>query len=180
MTSNDANDSTPDQTPEPGSDDFSVSEFSVGEFSAESLLSSSGLNINLLLCDSAQSVQGKLYILGGGLSVIGPKPQSVALALHVRVPWDRANVAHLWKIRLLDEDHRPVKVGEKEIVIQGRFEAGRPAGLRPGTPLGVALAINITPIPLPQGRSYTFALAVDDDERPEWRVGFFVRPAPQS
>lgn len=138
----------------------------------------SGLTVNMFLCDSAQAVQGKLYVLGGGLSVIGPKPQPLALALQITVPWDRANIGHDWTIKLLDEDGRPVTVGDKEIQVNGRFEAGRPAGLRPGTPLGVALAINITPLPLPGGRSYTFALEIAEEARSDWRLSFFMRPRP--
>lgn len=145
----------------------------------DDILTGPGLNVNMFLCDSAQAVQGKLFVLGGGLSAIGPKPQPLALALQITVPWDRANVPHEWIIRLLDEDGRPVSVGEKQIVVQGRFEAGRPAGLRPGTPLGVALAINITPLPLPAGRSYTFALVIDDESRPDWRLSFFMKPTPE-
>lgn len=146
----------------------------------DDILTGPGLNVNMFLCDSAQAVQGKLFVLGGGLSVIGPKPQPLALALQITVPWDRANVPHQWVIRLLDEDGRPVRIGEKEIVVQGRFEAGRPAGLRPGTPLGVALAINITPLPLPAGRSYTFALAIDEETRNDWRLSFFMKPPADS
>ena len=144
----------------------------------DDILTGPGLNVNMFLCDSAQAVQGKLFVLGGGLSAIGPKPQPLALAMQITVPWDRANVPHDWLIRLLDEDGRPVKLGEKEIVVQGRFEAGRPAGLRPGTPLGVALAINITPLPLPAGRSYTFALSIGDETRPDWRLSFYMKPPP--
>lgn len=146
----------------------------------DDILTGPGLNVNMFLCDSAQAVQGKLFVLGGGLSVIGPKPQPLALALQITVPWDRANVPHQWVIRLLDEDGRPVRIGEKEIVVQGRFEAGRPAGLRPGTPLGVALAINITPLPLPAGRSYTFALSIDEETRNDWRLSFFMKPPAES
>lgn len=144
----------------------------------DAFFASSGLNVDMLLCDSAQSVSGKLYILGGGLSVIGPKPQPLAIALRIAVPWDRANIRHEWSLRLLDEDSRPYQVGEKQIEVKGHFEAGRPAGLRAGTPLGVALAINITALPLPGGHSYTFALSINEEQRPDWRVGFFVKPAP--
>lgn len=143
----------------------------------ENFLAGNGLQINMLLCDSAQATGGKLYVLGGGLAAIGPKPQALAIALHITVPWDRANVPHEWKIVLLDEDGHQVRAGEKEIIIQGRFEAGRPAGLRPGSPLGVALAINVTPLPLPGGRSYTFALTIADETQPDWRVSFFAKEA---
>lgn len=145
----------------------------------EDFLAGSGLTVDMLLCDSAQVAAGKLYILGGGLAVIGPKPQPLALALQVTVPWDQANIQHGWRIQLFDEDGRPVSIGEKPVLIQGKFEAGRPPGLRPGSPLGVSLAISLTPLPLPPGSSYAFGLSINDQTQPDWRVRFFVRPRPQ-
>ncbi|MEE9415810.1 MAG: hypothetical protein V3V01_11035 [Acidimicrobiales bacterium] len=133
----------------------------------------------ILLADSAQVAEGKLYILGGGLTVIGPRPQPVGIAIRIQVPWDRANIAHLWKLELLDEDGQPVTANEKPVMVGGRFEAGRPAGLRAGTPLSVPLAINFATLPLQPGRAYTWRLSIDDDTRTNWRAGFSVRPKPQ-
>lgn len=143
----------------------------------EDLVAPSGLNVNMLLCDSAQASGGKLFVLGGGLSVIGPKPQPLALAIYVTVPWDRANIAHHWHLDLVDEDGRAVSLGDKPVRVNGRFEAGRPAGLRAGTPLGVALAINLTALRLKAGGGYSFVLDIDGESRPEWRSQFFVRAA---
>lgn len=140
----------------------------------EDFLSRSGLTVDMLLCDSAQVAGGKLFILGGGLASIGPKPQPLAIALQITVPWDRANIAHEWRIDLVDEDGQPVQIKEKPVVLKGRFEAGRPAGLQPGTPLGVSLAINLSPFPIGGGRSYAFALSINDEQRPDWRVRFYV------
>jgi len=144
----------------------------------EPFLAGSGPTVNMLLCDSAQANGGKLYMLGGGLAVVGPKPQPLAIALHITLPWDRANIPHEWKISLTDEDGKAVTANEKPLEVRGRFEAGRPAGLRPGTPLGVSLAINIPPLPLPAGRSYTFTLSIDDATEPNWRVTFYKKEAP--
>ncbi|MGI9595514.1 MAG: DUF6941 family protein [Acidimicrobiales bacterium] len=146
----------------------------------EEFLTGSGLTVDMLLCDSAQVAGGKLYILGGGVAVVGPKPQPLALALQITIPWDRANVQHEWRIELFDEDGRLVTISEKPVVIRGKFEAGRPAGLRPGSPLGVSLAINLTPLPLPSGSSYAFGLTIDEQTQPDWRVRFFVKPPPQA
>ena len=66
-------------------------------------------------------------------------------------------------------------IGEKPVSVNGRFEAGRPAGLRAGTPLGVALAINLTALRLKPGVGYSFVFAIDDEARPEWRAQLFMR-----
>ncbi len=150
-----------------------------GDFATEDLMAGTGLTVDMLLCDSAQVAGGKLFILGGGLASIGPKPQPLAIALQITVPWDQANIRHEWRIDLIDEDGRPVLIREKPVVLQGRFEAGRPAGLQPGTPLGVSLAINLSPLPFVGGRGYAFALTINGVRRPDWRVRFFVRPSPQ-
>lgn len=146
----------------------------------DDFLAGSGLTVDMLLCDSAQVSGGKLFILGGGLSVVGPKPQPLALALQITVPWDQANVQHIWRIQLFNEDGHPVTINEKPVVIQGKFEAGRPPGMRPGSPLGVSLAISLTPLPLPVGSSYAFGLTINEQTQPDWRVRFFVRPPPQT
>jgi len=143
----------------------------------EELLAPSGLRVNMMLCDSAQASNGKLFMLGGGLSVIGPKPQPLALAIYVTVPWDRANIAHKWQLDLIDEDGRAVKMGEKPVSVTGTFEAGRPAGLRAGTALGVALAINLTALRLKAGVGYSFMFMVNGETRPEWRSQLFVKSA---
>ena len=137
----------------------------------------SGLRVNMLLCDSAQAINGRLFVLGGGMSVVGPKAQPLAIAIHVTVPWDRANIRHTWNLELVDEDGRPVMMGDKAVSVTGQFEAGRPAGLRAGTPLGVALAINLTALRLEPGGGYSFVFGIDGETRPEWRTQLFVKTA---
>ena len=129
----------------------------------------------MLLADAAQVADRKLFVLGGGITTIGPRPQPMGVAIRIEVPWDRANISHVWKLELLDEDGRPLTVGEKPLVVTGRFEAGRPAGTRPGTPLSVPLAINFPAIPVVAGRSYTFQLSIDDTTHVDWQQSFHVR-----
>ena len=129
----------------------------------------------LLLCDSAQVADSKLYILGGGLNSIGPRPQPLAVAVRIQVPWDRANISHQWQIDLLDEDGHQVPNAEKAVRVGGKFEAGRPAGTKPGTPLSVPLAINFSTLPLERGHSYTWQLSIDGQTTIGWRTSFFVR-----
>ena len=145
----------------------------------EDLVAPSGLRVNMMLCDAAQASNGKLFILGGGLSIVGPKPQPLALAIQVTVPWDRANISHNWKLDLIDEDGQPATIGDKPVAVKGRFEAGRPAGLRAGTPPGVALAINLTALRLKPGIGYSFVLEIEGESRPEWRAQLFMRAPTQ-
>ncbi len=129
----------------------------------------------VLMCDAVQVSDGKLFILGGGLGAIGPRPQNIAVAVRIAVPWDQANVKHNWRLDLLDEDGHPVEVNDKVVSIAGQFEAGRPAGLAPGTPLWVPLGINFGAIPLPTGRRFTWKLAINDMSNDTWDATFAVR-----
>jgi hypothetical protein len=91
------------------------------------------------------------------------------------VPWDRANISHHWSLELLDEDGHPVPNADDPLAVRGRFEAGRPAGLQPGSPLAVPLAINFATLPVRPGSSYIWQLQIEDRTRPEWRTRFHVR-----
>jgi hypothetical protein len=139
------------------------------------------MKVTMLLADVAQSVNGKLYILGGGWSVTGPDPQPMAVAIKVDIPWNDANKKYRFKLALFDEDGQAVTVptptGDRPVEVEGGFEAGRPAGLTPGTPLDFALAINLGPLPLRPGTRFAWGFIVDGEEKE--RVAFSTRP-PQS
>ena len=109
----------------------------------------------MLLADSAQAVNGKLYVLGGGWSTSGPQPSPSALAVKIDVPWDEANREHVVRIELLDSDGRAVPSPtppNEPLVIEATLEVGRPPGMTPGTPLDAPLALNLMPLPLKPGR----------------------------
>ena len=137
----------------------------------------------MLLADSAQEVGGKLYILGGGWSITGPEAVPMAIALKLEVPWDRTNEQHSLLIELVDEDGNPVMVDgpeeEEQVPLQvtGQFEAGRPPGIKPGTPIDSALAVNFGPLPLEGGRRYQWRLSIDGETDEDWTLGFSTRPA---
>ena len=61
----------------------------------------------MLLADSAQVADGKLYILGGGWSVTGPDPTPSAVAMKVGVDWHEFNTEHHWELFLEDADGQP-------------------------------------------------------------------------
>lgn len=115
----------------------------------------------MLLCDWAEQVNGKLYIMGGGWSVaIADRPIGIALAIRIAIPWDRTNVAHPVSIKLLTEDGEPVGDEDgKPIVMDGKVEVGRPAGMKPGTPIDATMAIRIPQIAL-KANGYRWELHV--------------------
>ena len=138
------------------------------------------MHAQILLADSAQVVNGKLYLLGGGWNQIGPKPTAMAVVLRFLVPWDQTNQKHRWSLRLLDEDGHPVMVGPagsgRPIEVSGQFEAGRPPGTEPGTETSIPVAVNVGAIPLPAGRRLEWRLFVDEETHEDWRESFRVRP----
>lgn len=119
-----------------------------------------------MLADAAQVADGKLYILGGGWSVVtAPLVAPHALAIKVEVPWSAANQRHTSELSLVDEDGTPVSMptpdGPKHLKFDGSFEIGRPAGLSPGSPLDLALAFSLPPLPLLPGKRYGWQFLVD-------------------
>jgi hypothetical protein len=139
------------------------------------------MRVTLMLADAAQSVDNKLYILGGGWSVTGPDPLPFAIAIKLEVPWDQTNQRHAWVLRLVDEDGQAVTVptdeGPRDVEISGEFEVGRPPGIPPGTPIDLSLAINSGPIPIPPGGRYVWRLALDGEENDAWELRFATRPS---
>jgi uncharacterized protein DUF6941 len=135
----------------------------------------------MMLADAAQAAEGKLYILGGGWNLTGPDPTPSAIAIYVEVSWDLANMQHRWRLELLDSDGQPVMVqgpvGEQALLLEGAFEVGRPPGVRPGTGLGIPLAINLGPIPLLPGGRYEWRLTIGQQSDENWRLPFSTRPA---
>lgn len=135
------------------------------------------MKLTLLLADSAQAVSGKLYILGGGWSITDSKNINMAIAIKIEVPWIEANTRHNLQLSLVTEDEQPVKIDDgQNCEVQGNFEVGRPAGLRPGTPLDVTLAVNIARLNLSPDSRYVWRCFIDGKTDPTWEVAFSTRP----
>jgi len=139
------------------------------------------MRVTMLLADAAQAINGKLYILGGGWSIIGPDPVPSAIAIKIEVPWDEANKRHKLKLELVDADGRPVTVptptGEKPVQLEGDFEVGRPPGLKPGTPLDMAMALNVGPFPFKLDSRLIWRLSIDGHTQDDWQLAFTTRQA---
>jgi hypothetical protein len=138
----------------------------------------------LLLADHAEVANGKLFINGGGWTFTGPQPVPFAIAMYIEVPWDQANTKHSLLLELLDGDGASVTVEDptgqqRELRVEmANFEVGRPAGVKPGTPLGVPFAMNFGPIPLEPGCRYVWRLSIDGHHEEDWRLAFSTRPKP--
>ena len=136
----------------------------------------------MLLADYAQVADGKLTVVGGGWSLTGPDPVPFGIAILVHVPWDQANRRHVLRLELVDADGVAVTVptdeGEEAPIVffdDIEFEVGRPAGIKPGTPLELPLAVNSGPLPLQPGARYEWRLSIDGGSDEDWRLAFTVR-----
>jgi hypothetical protein len=134
----------------------------------------------MLLADSAQVADGKLFILGGGWSVAGPDPTPSAVAIKVGVDTHEFNTAHHWELFLEDADGQPVRFetpeGSQVIEVRGDFSATAPDDVPVGTPVDVPIAVNFGPIPLRDGQRYTWRLVIDGETLPGALVSFTTRP----
>jgi hypothetical protein len=116
----------------------------------------------MLLCDFAEAVGGKLYIMGGGWSriLVPNSPTNMALAVKVEVPWDQANTQLNIEAVLVTEDGEPGLVGGKQIKAEGQAEVGRPPGIKRGSPIDLVFALNFGQIGLGPG-GYRWELYVN-------------------
>ncbi len=138
------------------------------------------MKVTMLLADAAQVVAGKLYILGGGWSVMGPHPTRMVVAMKIEIPWDHADQRHDWELSLLDSDGRPVACaehGDHPVRHHGHFHANKPAGAEPGVPVDFALVVDAGTLTLPPGGRYVWHLIVNDASDEVWQLGFTTRPA---
>lgn len=136
----------------------------------------------MLLADSAQVADGKLYVLGGGWSITGPDPTPSAVAIKVAVDSYEFDHSHHWELFLEDADGRPVSFdtpeGPQVIEVRGDFSASAPMNVPAGTPVDVPIAVNFGPIPLEHAARYTWRMVIDGETLPGAVVSFTTRPAP--
>jgi hypothetical protein len=140
------------------------------------------MKVTALLCDYAQVAEGKLYISGGGWNVMGPQPQSTALALIFEVPWTRTNEKIRFGLRLATADEATVTqagpLGDDiPVQMSGELEVGRPAGVKAGSELNAPFAFAVPPLVLAPDTRYIWIVTVDGGTPPETRLPFTTRPA---
>ncbi len=130
------------------------------------------MKVTLLLADYAKVGDGKLDVLGAGWSMMRAAGAfGFFVAALFQIPWDQTNTKHAFRLELLDADGRPVSTGDDSIRIDGEFEAGRPPGLKPGTPVDAPLVVPFGPLLLDSGR-YEIRLTIDGETKEDWFVAF--------
>lgn len=125
----------------------------------------------VILADFAEIVGTKLYLMGGGWDVLRhqgdfPLRRPVGVAVSFRVPWDNTNQKQAFNLEILTEDGESLGTA-----IQGQVEAGRPAGIPPGTSQRVQLALNME-LQLEKPGGYVVHVNVADDIK--GKAPFFV------
>ena len=116
----------------------------------------------LLLADSAQAVDGKLYILGGAWNMLRfpefPASIMVGIAVAIDLEWTETNQRHHLDIHFEDADGH-----EMDPHVGADFEAGRPPGAIPGADLRIVLAVN-GPLNIPAPGQYAAVASVSGSE----------------
>jgi hypothetical protein len=124
----------------------------------------------LVLADWAETINGKLYIQGGGwdrkLPAPAGQPVAIAIAAGFLVPWHLTNQEHQFSLTF--------ETGDGDVVappLTGGFTMGRPAKTLPGqrlrTPFAATIGVN-----LPGTGSYQVRLNVNNG--PSKLVAFYV------
>jgi hypothetical protein len=138
----------------------------------------------MLLCDSAQVADGKLYILGGGWSITGPMPVPSAVAVKLLVDWHELSRPHHWELFLEDADGGPVMIetpeGAQPIEMRGDFQVAQPEGVPEGSPVDVPMAVNLGPLQLVPSSRYSWRFLVDGESLPGASVSFTTRAAEET
>jgi hypothetical protein len=111
------------------------------------------MRATMLLCDAAQEVGGKLYVIGGGwTNLVNPDmPASMALAVIIHFDWNEANKRQNIELELQTDEGEVVQVEEHPVRVSTGVEVGRPAGVKPGSEINAALASAFHGLALPAG-----------------------------
>ena len=126
----------------------------------------SPIEAQVILCDAAQAdPTGKMHMLGAGWSVTTTPTPPHALAIMLRIPWDRANQQIDVSAVLVDADGQPIVLGEPQQQIRqdAKVEVGRPPGVAAGSLLPASFAVTVPPLPLQPGR-YQWRVKIAETE----------------
>jgi hypothetical protein len=127
----------------------------------------------VLLADRAESIGGKLYVMGGGFDRVGlgqiPGAANFDVAVSVLVGYNETNVPIAFELRCEDPDGQPVFPP-----MQGSIEVGRPPGMAAGSQQRVMLVLR-GPFTFQAPGEYAWVALLDGEER--HRTAFRVEHA---
>lgn len=112
------------------------------------------MRATMLLCDAAQEVGGKLYVLGGGWTAlrVPDMPTNMALGVILHIDWNETNRQHPIEIELQTADGELWEPQEAQpLRLATAVEVGRPPGVRPGTEINQPMAAAFNGLALPAG-----------------------------
>lgn len=130
----------------------------------------------LILADSAEVVNNKLYVLGGGWDSITvnsafPIVHPCAVAAALSVPWNETNQPRNVEIEVVTDD------GESRAKIGAKVEAGRPTGLPRGQSQRIQFAVRFN-LKLKGPGGYVIIARIEGEEHR--RVPFNIVAGPGS
>jgi len=127
----------------------------------------------LILADSAEALNGKLYLMGGGwdsMSVTDiSRPVPMAIACGVNVPWVDTDDMHVLSLAIADQDGKEVAPR-----LQASFKTGRSPDLERGQPTHVPFAIKAELV-FPGAGTYVISATVDDNLEARRKLAFHIR-----
>jgi hypothetical protein len=142
--------------------------------------------IDAILCDSAATCGGKLFLQGGGWHTITaqsfPVRQSrIGIGMVIGIPYTATNQGHKLEVALFHQDGAalapdgtpvPEDEPEKAVLAGGDFNIGRPPLLQAGERQTIGMGINFDQLRFVQPGSYSFRISIDGKEinRLEFRV----------
>lgn len=139
----------------------------------------SPVEAQFILCDAAQAdPSGKMHMLGAGWSITHTPTPPHALAIMLKIPWDRANQPIQVSAVLEDGDGKPVTLGQPPLPVRNdaQVEVGRPPGVAAGSMLPASFAVTVPPLALRPGR-YEWRVTVAEQE---FVASFQVLPQQQA
>ena len=126
----------------------------------------------ILLADHAETLNNKLYLMGGGWETLTvgtlPITHPLAIAVAFSVPWNETNQKHDIQIEIADQD------GAVLTTIDGQIEVGRPPGIPLGHTQRVQMGVNIA-LEFEKAGTYVVTTRISGQE--SRHVGFVVTQA---
>jgi hypothetical protein len=139
----------------------------------------------ITLADFAQVHAGKLFVVGGGASVVGV-PAQFGVGVEIIVPWANRSKAQEFRVDLVDADGRQASFPSPvagtpppPFQLKGQVVVNPATGVKEGSDISAVVAFNVVGMPLAAGASYTLRLFVGSDTEPTAKKTFSTLPMTQ-